>query len=481
MSKKRSYLARFLHWCAGADPEILDNPDKYLGTPEDSGAVSHHPDKQATSDKRAGSASLGSSQYNMGAIVFLTFLTAWASFVWTVYVLTEDAIVSAASGLVVGLIKLFWDRAVASSKSTSMAWWRMPFALPLSVFFALPLCVFVFEGYLDSTATDQHRAQVQHERERLQAEAEDRISAYESLKQEVDSLRNRTRFFEGMAEAEEFGLPLGQVGITQEEMQRYGVDGVSGTAGCGSRCERYDSEAESAAQAYERQNDALEGRSSSEEIQANIEAEVAALEEASPDMISRLELLVAEAMDRPLVGVLALLIVLIYCVIDLLPALQRIIENDDPYYKAVESKHQRNLDAIEVGESRNEDHIHNSITERDESRIKHSGIRIMGRKLLELLGKTTSEVNSPEDLLKAIEEFKKLYRKMQEFSSAISGKVEDPGLSDRASIPPTRANGYERSDVDTHNAGASPSHQYGEQDATLHPIKNGWFSEKSFT
>ena len=431
MPQKRGYLTRFLHWCAGADPDILDNPNKYLGKIE---------------DKRAESVALGSSQYNMGAIVFLTFLTAWSSFLWTVYVLTEDAIISAASGLVVGLIKFFWDRSVASSKSTGMAWWRLPFALPLALFFAIPLTIFIFEGYLDSTATDQHRAQVQHERERLLAEAEDRIAAYESLQQEVDSLRDRRDFFEGVAEVEEFGLPLGQAGITQEEMQRYEVDGVSGTAGCGSRCERYKSEKELAKQAYERQNDTLEGRSSTEEIKAEIDAEVATLDEASPDMISRLELLVAEAMNRPLIGALALLIIIIYCVIDLLPALQRIIERNEPYYIAVQAKAERAVTLVN--------------TYLNGFREEHRGEWIIAYTRARELHEAASEVDSIEDV-------KELEQKKQKLFSTAPNGNEDPTPSDRDPVPPARSD--DRNDADVPREGTPVSYTY-----------NG-FSEISFT
>jgi hypothetical protein len=287
-------ISRLLIWCSGVPVRQID-----LALEEDSLLYSDTIE----------------SRRNTGGIILLTVVVAFLSTGWTVYTFTPKLILFGVVGLIVALILFFFNRAIAGAPSKKTAWLRVPIAVPISVFFALPLVLMFFDPYLAGTGEDNMQEERSERVEPLMAERD-------GIQASIDSLQDRGSFYRRAASAEELGYDMQDARISQAELDRWGVPNPSGNAGCGTRCEDYRYEAERADQEAEAM------RAERARVDEELESARASVTAPSGDAISRLEQLVEVGQERPIMGLIALLIMLMYLVFDLMPAIQRICSND---------------------------------------------------------------------------------------------------------------------------------------------------------
>ena len=266
----------------------------------------------------------------LGAIILLTFLVTWASLAWMATTFEVGVSVAAAIGLLGGLIKLAWDRRVAVAANAKVAWWRMGLALPISILLAIPLALSVFGEYATGVSKEG-------DREDIVENYQERLTSREAVEAKIDSLRSGQRFFQTMASAEVGGLTQEEAGITDRQLQRYGVDAPSETPDCGPRCETYRLRAQNYASSIEAAREQLRSLPTRTELKAERDSALAALDGRTTGAVTRLSELYNKAFEFPLIGGLFLVLVLGYTFIDLLPALERIF-SADPYTKAQVAK-----------------------------------------------------------------------------------------------------------------------------------------------
>lgn len=257
----------------------------------------------------------------LGAIILLTFVVTWASSAWTATTFGVDVYVGVAIGLLAGLIKLVWDRRVAVAATTKMAWARMVVALPISILMALPLALSLFGDYSTSVSKEG-------EREAIVEAYEADLAERKALEAEVDSLRRGQQFFQTMASAEVGGLTQEEAGLTDKQLEHYGVEAPSGTPPCGPRCKTYKQRAQGYRSALEAKKEELRALPAREELTKRQSSKLEELEQETTDAVTLFSELYDKAFQRPLIGLLFLVLVGAYAFVDLLPALERIFSAD---------------------------------------------------------------------------------------------------------------------------------------------------------
>jgi hypothetical protein len=299
--KKRSInpISRFLIWCSGVPLRQID-----LALEED--ALLNGDTIEA--------------RKNTGGIILLTVFVAFFSAGWTVYTFTPNLILFGVVGLIVALMLFFFNRAMAGAPSKKTAWLRVLIAVPISVCFALPLVLMFFDPYLAGTGEDSMQEERSERVEPLRAERE-------VIQASIDSLQDRGSFYRRAANAEKLGYDMQMARISQAELDWWGVPNPSGVAGCGTRCEGYQNEAERADQEAEAM------RAERARVDKELETARASVTAPSGDAISRLEQLIEVGQERPIMGFVAMLIMLMYVVFDLMPAIRRIM--DAPHRSSV--------------------------------------------------------------------------------------------------------------------------------------------------
>lgn len=255
------------------------------------------------------------SRKNTGGIILLTVVVAFLSAGWTVYSFTPNLILFGVVGLIVALMLFFFNRAIAGAPSKKKAWLRVLIAIPISVFFALPLVLMFFDPYLAGTGEDSMQEERSERVEPLRAERD-------GIQASIDSLQNRGSFYRRAASAEELGYDMQRARISEAELERWGVPNISGDAGCGTRCEDYQNEAKRAEQEAEAM------RAERARVDEELESARASVTAPSGDAISRLGQLIEVGQERPIKGFVALLIMLMYLVFDLMALIQSVSSYD---------------------------------------------------------------------------------------------------------------------------------------------------------
>lgn len=257
----------------------------------------------------------------LGALILLTFFVTWGSSTWTATTFGFGIYLGAVVALLPSAIKITWDRRVAVAATTRVAWWRMVLALPISFLLALPIALSLFGSYATGVS--------KHEEETIITKKYDRqVAEREELQAEYDSLQSAGNFFGAMATAEVNGLTSKQAGITPGELRLYGVEAPSGAIGCGRRCKTYQERAKSYEEALKAVAQRLNSLPTQDEIRARREREQNELAASSVDAITLLSGFYDQARQRPMIGLLFLVLMAAYAFVDLLPALERIFATD---------------------------------------------------------------------------------------------------------------------------------------------------------
>lgn len=257
----------------------------------------------------------------LGAVILLTFIVTWASSAWTATTFGVGVYAGGAVGLLVGLIKMAWDRRVAVAATTKMAWTRMVAALPISLILALPLALALFGDYTTDVSKEDDREAIV---DAYQKDAAER----KALEAEIDSLRRGQRFFQTMASAEVGGLTQEEAGLTDDQLQRYGVEPPSGTPPCGPRCTTYKQRAGGYRSALKAKKNELQALPSRKELTTRRNSALEELEQETTDAVTLLGQLYQTAFQRPIIGLLFLVLVATYAFVDLLPAIERVFAAD---------------------------------------------------------------------------------------------------------------------------------------------------------
>ena len=257
----------------------------------------------------------------LGAVILSTFVTTWASTAWLATTFDVGIYVSAAIGLLAGLIKLVWDRRVAAAANRKVAVFRMFVAIPISALMALPLALSVFGDYATETSK-------KGERQSITSTYEENLGERKALEAEVDSLRRAEGFFQTMVEAENGGLTQREAGITDEQLKRYGVEAPSGRQGCGRRCEAYQQRAQGYQSALGAKEKQLSDLPTREELKTRRDSALDELEQETTGGVTRISALYKEGFERPIIFLLFGGLMLVYAFVDLLPALERVFSAD---------------------------------------------------------------------------------------------------------------------------------------------------------
>ena len=257
----------------------------------------------------------------LGAIILLTFLATWASTGWMATTFGVSVYVGTAIGLLGGLIKLAWDRRVAAAANRKVAVFRMFAAIPISALMALPLALSVFGDY----ATETFK---KGDRQSITSTYRENLGERKVLEAEVDSLMNGQNFYKSMAEAEDGGLTAREAGLTDEQLERYGVEAPSGEQGCGPRCTTYKRRAQGYQSALEVKKQELSALPTREELRDRREGALDELQQETTGGVKRISALYEEGFERPFIFVLFGGLMLLYIFLDLLPALERVFSAD---------------------------------------------------------------------------------------------------------------------------------------------------------
>jgi hypothetical protein len=271
----------------------------------------------------------------LGAAILLTFVVTWASTAWMAMTFEAGLYLSIASGLLAGLLKLVWDRQVAAATAAGQAWGRVGLRVILggliSIAMATPLALFSFGDFAVEASKKE-------ERQSITSTYEDKLGEREALEAEVDSLRSAKNFYKSMVEAERGGLTRKEAGLTDEQLERYGVEAPSGKQSCGPRCEAYQQRAQGYVSALEAKKKELSALPTRKELRDRRETALTELEQETKNAVTRLiELYRKELSGSWVSSGLFLVIILIFTFVDLLPVTESLLASD-PYTKAQKAR-----------------------------------------------------------------------------------------------------------------------------------------------
>ena len=258
-----------------------------------------------------------------GGAILLTFLATWAFTAWTATTFEAGIYVSLASGLLAGLLKLVWDRQVGVATSTGLAWGRVGLGGLISVVMATPVALFLFGDF----AVD---ASKKEERQSITNTYEEKLNDRTTLGAEIDSLRVGQSLFQTLAKVEEGGLTQREAGLTDEQLQRYGVMAPpSGKQGCGDRCETYQRRAQGYESALEAKKQELSALPTREELRDRREKSLTELEQETKNAVTRLIELYRKELSESWFSLgVFLVLVFMFAVADLLPVMGSLLGTD---------------------------------------------------------------------------------------------------------------------------------------------------------